>query len=54
MIKRLGLTWKTCGQEPDQKEDKDEHGRLIDKRPTNKKEGINMGDLWTLVRPIRR
>ena len=43
-IRRQILTWETCGQEPDQYEGKDEHGRHEDKIPTNKKAGMKIGE----------
>ena len=36
---------ETCGQEPDQKEGKDENGRLVVKSLTNKKARMKIGDL---------
>ena len=33
---------------------RNEHGRLEDKSPTNKKTRINIGDLRTRAPPIRR
>ena len=44
-IRRQWWTWETLEKDPDQWEGKDEHGRLVEKRPTNKKARTNMGDL---------
>ena len=46
--------WETCGQEPDQKEGKDENERLVVKSPTTKQARMKMGDLWSKAQPIRR
>ena len=53
LIRRQRRIWETFRHKPNQKEGKEEYGRLVVKSPTNKKARMTMGDLWSRAQPIR-